>query len=108
MMTYSELANKLIDYFLGDEWYSIYSNSEDVNDDAYRQIIGSYKSIYNKNPILDYRIRHPKCRFCKYYKSCIIPAFPEVTSQECTLKDKNIYHPDMPRICKYYCVKLDI
>lgn len=95
-MTYSELANKLIDYFLGDEWYSVYFNSEDVNDDAYHQIIGSYKSKYNKNPILDYRIRHPKCRFCKYYGT------------RCNLKDKFIYHPDMPRICKYYCVKLDI
>ena len=34
----------------------------------YHRIVGSYKSIYNKNPILDYRIRHPKCKFCKYYR----------------------------------------
>lgn len=54
---------------------------------------------------IKYRQKHKRCRYCKYFRSRIlpIPFLPEI--KECLLKDKKIDYENIPRFCKEYEVK---
>lgn len=56
--------------------------------------------------MLEYRKKHPKCKFCKYLSL----EGGEIASDyhyywECELKEKIITYPHMLRFCKYYTMK---
>lgn len=56
--------------------------------------------------IKKYRIKHKKCKWCKYYKYNSLQQCHWATCYgECTLKDKIINFDSMPRLCRYYEVK---
>lgn len=105
-MTDADFKQKIISYFLGKDWYSIYWNHEDIAQDAYNQIIGKYKNHLKNTSIKDYRLKHKKCKWCKYYKNIIPACLPHVCGEgyECSLKEKIIKH-NKATFCKYYILK---
>ena len=56
--------------------------------------------------ILEYRKKHPKCKWCKWYKWHSLEQCAWITCYgTCELKDKIINFDSMLRLCKYYKVK---
>lgn len=87
---------KLVEHFLGSDWYSIYWHSEDCQEEALQHIMGIYKGV-KENKISRWRRRHKKCFFCKHLKHREIPTGGDYYS--CKAKDKRINSPDRRRIC---------
>lgn len=50
----------------------------------------------------EYRKKHKKCKYCKYFRSRVLPVpfSPEIKT--CLLKDKTIDYESIPRFCKGY------
>ena len=105
-MTDREFVNKITRYFLGNDWYSYYFNNEDINNDAYYHITHKYSNKLKDKTILNYRLKHKKCKWCKYYKNIIPVCLPHVCGEgyECSLKEKIIKH-NKATFCKYYTLK---
>lgn len=60
----------------------------------------------SKNKIINYRKKHKKCKWCKFYKYNTLEQCHWITCYgECRLKDKIINFDSMPRLCKYYEIK---
>lgn len=59
--------------------------------------------------IKEYRTKHKKCKWCKYYKynSCADCGWSIYGYSECILKDKIIELKNWPKICKWYELKED-
>ena len=56
--------------------------------------------------ILEYREKHPKCKWCRWYKYNTLKDCHWITCYgECILKDKIIHYDSILRLCKYYKVK---
>lgn len=56
--------------------------------------------------IIEYRQKHPKCKWCKYYKHhCDEVGIDIYCYDACELKDKIIYFINLLRLCKYYQVE---
>lgn len=56
--------------------------------------------------IKKYRMKHKKCKWCKYYKYNFIKAHLEINSYyTCNLKDKIIEYENISRLCKWYELK---
>ena len=96
---YTNLAaryTKLINHLLGPDWYSIYWNSEDCQEEALQYIMRTYKGI-KENKIIKWRRTHKRCDFCKNLKylespcggSCFI----------CKAKNKIIRNIKIHRLC---------
>lgn len=53
-----------------------------------------------------YRAKHKKCKWCKYYKCNSLSQCHFVTCYgECMIKDRIINYESMPRLFKYYELK---
>ena len=60
----------------------------------------------NDKNIIEYRQKHKKCKWCKYYKHIVKEVGVDIYSyDECLLKDKIIYFINAYRMCKYYELK---
>lgn len=58
--------------------------------------------------IKEYRTKHKKCKWCKYYKYNPVKAYMDIDSYyTCDLKDKIIEYSGIPRLCKWYELKED-
>lgn len=56
--------------------------------------------------IIEYRQKHPKCKWCKYYKHHYGEVGIDIYCYDtCELKDKIIHFIDLLRLCKYYQVE---
>ena len=56
--------------------------------------------------MLEYRKKHPKCKWCKWYKWHSLEQCAWITCYgTCELKDKIINFDSILRLCKYYKVK---
>lgn len=56
--------------------------------------------------IKEYRQKHHKCKWCKYYKYNSLQECHWITPYgECVLKDKIINYDNILRLCKYYELK---
>lgn len=56
--------------------------------------------------IIEYRQKHPKCKWCKYYKHYYDEVGIDIYCYDtCELKDKIIYFINLLRLCKYYQVE---
>lgn len=95
----AERYAKLVQHLLGPDWYSLYWNSEDVQEEALQYIMRSYKGV-KENKINRWRRRHKKCLFCKNCKKLRYLDSPSGGScYMCSAKDKMIMEPTMLRIC---------
>ena len=54
--------------------------------------------------VKEYRLKHKKCKWCKYHKYNYAPCNLTEDWYTCELKDK-IVNINLPRICKYYRLK---
>ena len=64
-MTAAEALNKLVDHLLGENWYSIYMNTEDVYTDIVDTICSRY-SGKKEDRVTQWRRRHKRCQFCRH------------------------------------------
>lgn len=56
--------------------------------------------------IIEYRQKHPKYKWCKYYKHHYYEVGVDIYSYNtCELKDKIINFENILRLCKYYQIK---
>lgn len=55
--------------------------------------------------IKEYRTKHKKCKWCKYFKYNYAPCQLTYDWYTCELKDKIIHFENLPRLCKYYRLK---
>ena len=96
---YTNLASKytkLVDHLLGPDWYSLYWNSDDIQEEALQNIMRIYKGV-EENKINRWRRIHKRCDFCKNLKylespcggSCFI----------CKAKNKIIRNTKIHRLC---------
>lgn len=96
---YTNLASKytkLVDHLLGPDWYSLYWNAEDIQEEALQNIMRIYKGV-EENKINRWRRIHKRCDFCKNLKylespcggSCFI----------CKAKNKIIRNTKIHRLC---------
>lgn len=96
---YQDLAakyTKLVNHLLGPDWYSIYWNSEDCQEEAFQYIMRIYRGV-EENKIIKWRRTHKRCDFCKNLKyldspcggSCFI----------CKAKNKIIKNTKIHRLC---------
>lgn len=83
--------SKLCDHFLGEDYYIVDSvNVMQANAIIVDEIISRYKGA-SESPVDQWRRRHKKCIFCKYYE------YPR-----CTAKMKRVYG-DIPRLfCRVF------
>ena len=60
------------------------------------------------NKIIEYRNKHPRCRYCRYSKYIIVPVllWDFADYRECTLKDRIIkdffYYNIAGMFCRYF------
>lgn len=92
----AERYAKLVNHFLGPDWYSTYWDQESTQEEALQCIIGSYKGV-KENKINRWRRRHKKCLFCKNLRHLDSPSGG--SHYTCNAKDKTIMKPTMRRIC---------
>lgn len=53
------------------------------------------------NKIIEYRNKHPRCRYCKYFKRRITPVLSDYC--ECVLKDKLVKEEYLLDIRGIFC-----
>lgn len=97
---YQDLAakyTKLVNHLLGPDWYSIYWNSGDCQEEALQYIMRIYKGV-KENKIIKWRRTHKRCDFCKNLKYlCSSPC--EGSCFICEAKNKIIRNPKIHRLC---------
>lgn len=92
----AEKYTKLVNHLLGPDWYSLYWNAEDIQEEALQNIMRIYKGV-EENKINRWRRIHKRCDFCKNLKylespcggSCFI----------CKAKNKIIRNTKIHRLC---------
>ena len=96
---YTNLASrytKLVNHLLGPDWYSLYWDVDDIQEEALQNIMRIYKGV-EENKINRWRRIHKRCDFCKNLKylespcggSCFI----------CKAKNKIIRNTKIHRLC---------
>lgn len=96
---YQDLAEKytkLVDHLLGPDWYSLYWDADDIQEESLQNIMRIYKGV-EENKINRWRRIHKRCGFCKNLKylespcggSCFI----------CKAKNKIIRNTKIHRLC---------
>ena len=97
---YQDLAakyTKLVNHLLGPDWYSIYWNSGDCQEEALQYIMRIYKGV-KENKIIKWRRTHKRCDFCKNLKYlCSSPC--EGSCFICEAKNKIIRKTKSHRLC---------
>lgn len=99
---YTNLAakyTKLVNHLLGPDWYSLYWNADDIQEEALQNIMRIYKRV-EENKINRWRRIHKRCEFCKNLKyldnpcgeSCFI----------CKAKNKIIRNTKIHRLCSLF------
>ena len=92
-MTAQEAVNKIVCHLLGKDWYSYYTNHEDINDEIVQTICRRYKGK-DEDPVDKWRRKHKRCGFCQHMEyldnPCGISAF------SCKAKDK-LVNIEIPR-----------
>lgn len=84
-MTAQEAVNKLAAHLLGKDWYSYYTNHEDINDEIVQTICRRYPGI-NEDPVRKWRRKHKRCAFCQHVKYLNNPC--GTSAFLCKAKDK--------------------
>lgn len=66
-MTAQEAVNKISSHLLGRDWYSYYTNHDDINGEIVETICSRYSSKY-EDPVDKWRRKHKRCYFCRHLK----------------------------------------
>lgn len=96
---YTNLASryrKLVNHLLGPDWYSLYWNADDVQEEALQYIMRAYKGI-KENKINRWRRTHKRCDFCKNLKYLYNPCGDSCFI--CEAKNKIIRNTKIHRLC---------
>ena len=92
-MTAQEAVNKIASHLLGRDWYSNYTNHDDINGEIVETIYRRYPGK-NEDPVDKWRRKHKRCGFCQHVEyldnPCGISAF------SCKAKDK-LVNIEIPR-----------
>ena len=64
-MTAQEAVNKIAAYLLGKDWYSYYTNHDDINEEIVETIYRRYPGK-NEDPVDKWRRKHKRCGFCQH------------------------------------------
>ena len=92
-MEAQEAVNKIAGHLLGKDWYSYYTNHEDINDEIVEAICRRYPGK-DETPVAKWRRKHKRCGFCQYVE---YRHNPFGTSYfKCKAKDK-LVNTDIPR-----------
>ena len=98
-MTAAEALSKLVDHLLGENWYSIYTNHEDVYTDIVDTICSRY-SGKKEDRVTQWRRRHKRCTFCRHIEYLDNPC--GISAYKCCAKEK-LVHEWLPRpFCGLY------
>lgn len=84
-MSNNEAIYKLAAHFLGKDWYSYYTNTEDINDEIVDAICKRYRGV-DESPVNKWRRRHKRCKFCTHMNEFF----------ECKVKECRV-NPSTPR-----------
>lgn len=84
-MSNNEAIYKLAAHFLGKDWYSYYTNTDDINDEIVDTICKRYRGV-DESPANKWRRRHKRCKFCTHMNEFF----------ECKVKECKV-NPSTPR-----------
>lgn len=84
-MSNNEAIYKLAAHFLGKDWYSYYTNTDDINDEIVDTICKRYRGV-DESPGDKWRRRHKRCKFCTHMNEFF----------ECKVKECKV-NPSTPR-----------
>lgn len=84
-MSNNEAIYKLAAHFLGKDWYSYYTNTDDINDEIVDTICKRYRGV-DESPVNKWRRRHKRCKFCTHMNEFF----------ECKVKECRV-NPSTPR-----------
>ena len=102
-MTAEEALSKLVDHLLGENWYSIYTNHEDVYKDIVDTICSRYRGK-KEDRVTQWRRRHKRCQFCRHIEYLDNPC--GISAYKCRAKEK-LVHEWLPRpFCGLYEAKI--
>lgn len=102
-MTAAEALHKLVDHLLGENWYSIYTNHEDIYTDIVDTICSRYRGK-NEDRVTQWRRRHKRCAFCRHIEYLSNPY--GISAYKCCAK-KTIVCEWLPRpFCGLYEPKI--
>ena len=96
---YTNLASKytkLVNHLLGPDWYSLYWNANDIQEEALQNIMRIYKGV-KENKINRWRRIHKRCDFCKNLKYLYNPCGDSCFI--CEAKNKIIRNTKIHRLC---------
>lgn len=91
--------SKVVDHLLGPDWYSLYWDADDVQEEALQNIMRIYKGV-EENKINRWRRIHKRCEFCKNLKYLDSPCGGSCFT--CKAKNKIIRNPNMHRLCSLF------
>lgn len=80
----AEALNKLVDHLLGENWYSIYMNAEDIYKDIVETICSRY-SVKKEDRVTKWRRRHKRCKFCRHIEYLSNPC--GISAYKCRAKE---------------------
>ena len=102
-MTAAEALSKLVDHLLGENWYSIYTNHEDVYTDIVDTICSRYRGN-KEDRVTQWRRRHKRCAFCRHFEYLDNPC--GISAYKCRAKEK-LVNEWLPRpFCGLYELKI--
>lgn len=92
---------KLVDHLLGPDWYSLYWNADDIQEEALQNIMRIYKGV-EENKINRWRRIHKRCDFCKNLKYLESPCPCGGSCFICKAKNKIIRNTKIHRLCSLF------
>lgn len=103
-MDNTEAIYKLAVHFLGKDWYSYYTNTEDINDEIVYTICKRYRGV-DESPVNKWRRKHKRCYFCDNLKLIENPMGFDTFICDAKGKTVNI---DIPRpFCRIFMLRME-
>ena len=103
-MSNNEAICKLADHFLGKDWYSYYTNTEDINDEIVYTICKRYRGV-DESPVNKWRRKHKRCYFCDNLKLIENPIGSDTFVCDAQAKPVNTDIP--PPFCRIFVLRME-
>lgn len=103
-MSSNEAISKLAAHLLGKDWYSYYTNTEDINDEIVETVCKRYRGV-DESPVNKWRRKHKRCYFCDNLRFYENPMGCDTFI--CVAKGK-IVNIDIPRpFCRIFILRME-
>lgn len=102
-MTAEEALHKLAEHLLGEDWYSIYMNAEDIYQDIVETICSRYRGK-KEDRVTKWRRRHKRCAFCRHLEYLSHPC--GISGFKCRAKEKIVCEWLPRQFCGLYEAKI--